>query len=284
MTDSVETKEPKAKTVAEDMKARRVFDSVDQASAYLNELAESLSDFADTPIASPGIDSDGNFDPEIYTADMGVMVAKLMRQGKKAGESKGVKAIIVAPVPKLSALMESETGKAFVQAIIEKELNHRAARPLRDAEDISVMIDQMPTSIVSYIESSRGDAGILETFNELYQQINKALASKLPVWSKARLTKAELRKAMESTGYAQEYYPALEDYKGQSLFVAALNLGIKAAQRTGQDTAIFDRWLETRDSKAFDATTSDDEDFDLDSLDSLLDEPADTEEEAATAE
>lgn len=277
MSDTENTTESKAenkKTVADDMKSRRVFANVDEASAYLNKCAEDFSDFDKMVLAAPGVDENGDFNSEVYTSDMEVMVATL----RKAKE--GVKAIVVAPVPSLESLLANDAGKAFVQEIIYKELNHRAVRLLRDADDVSVMVDQMPTTLVAYVESSRGDAGILESFNELYKGINQALASKLPIWAKARLAKADFRKAMESKGYASEYFPALEDYKGQSLFVAALELSIKAAKRKGMDSTIFERWLSTRDQKAF--TSDEDEDFDIDSLtDSLLEEtddkPADSE-------
>jgi hypothetical protein len=56
----------------------------------------------------------------------------------------------------------------------------------------------------------------METFDLLYKGIDAALSQKLPVWSKARFIKSELKKALESKGYASEFYPALEDYKGQS--------------------------------------------------------------------
>jgi hypothetical protein len=271
----------KAKTVAEDMDNRRVFDSPAAAAEYLGQCAERFSDFGQMTLAAPGIDAEGNFDPEIYTDSMDVMVTLLRNKSK-------IKAVVVAPIPKVSVLLDSDAGKAWIAKILHKEMNHVAVRALREADDVSTVIDQMPTTIDGYLEPGRGDSGIMEAFNELYKQIITALGSKIPAFAKARLIKSEFKKALESKAYAATFYPVLEDFKGQSLFVAALNLGIGAAPRKGLDPAIFQRWLETRDQKPLSAgAESDDEDeFTLDigaMSESMLadDKPADATEDAA---
>jgi hypothetical protein len=212
------------------------------------------------------------------------MVSVLRKQGK------GVKAIVVAPVPKIDVLLDSPAGKSWVEKILHKELNHVAVRHLRDAEDVKNFVDQMPTTVEGYITSERGTGGIIETFNELYKGIDTALSAKLPVWAKARFIKSELKKALESKGYAAEFYPTLEDYKGQSLFDAALDIGINAARRKGLDPTIFERWKATRATKAFTADEDEDEEeLNLESLtDALLaegaDKPATAVEPAATGD
>jgi len=266
--------EPKAKTVENDMVSRRIFPNVEEASEYLNACGTNLSDFGEVPPAFVGIDEEGNFDPEIYTDSMDVMVSVLRNQRK-------VKAIVVAPVPKISALLESDEGKKWAEKILHKELNHVAVRQLRDAEDVSTVVDQIPTTLDAYITSGReGGGGIMESYDELYKQVNATLAAKLPVWSKARFTKGELKKALESKGYASEYYPAVEDYKGKSLFETALELAIAAAKRKGLDPTIFERWRDTRNAKAFTpGEDEDEEDLGTDALlGALLD--SDKEEEA----
>jgi hypothetical protein len=298
MTDQATTTPaaPKPLTVAEDMDARRIFPSVEEAAAYLAASAERFTDFGDIPLAMPGLvkDEEGNVvvneesgqpetDPAIYTESVDVMVALLRKQ------KGGVKAIVVAPIPKISVLQESESGQAWVGKILHKELNHVAVRHLRDAEDVLSFVDQMPTTIEGYISSERGVGGIMETFDALYKGIDAALSTKLPVWSKARFIKSELKKALESKGYASEFYPALEDYKGQSLFEAALDIGVNAAKRKGLDPTIFERWKSTRNAKTY--TPGEDEDEDELNLDSLTDalleaeKPADAtpSEEAAPA-
>jgi hypothetical protein len=271
-----ESKAPKVKTVADDMASRRIFPNITEATAYLQAANTEFSDFPKLVesggLAAAGMDEEGDFDSAIYTPETAVMVALLRRQGK------GVKAIVVAPIPTLDQLLANEGGWQWVDRIIQKELNHVAVRHLREAEDVSTVVDQIPTTLEAYITSSRdGGGGIMETFDELYKNINATLAAKLPVWAKMRFTKSELKKAMESKGYASEYYSATEDYKGRSLFVDAINLGILVSKRKGLDPTIFERWLTTRDNKAFTAGDESDEDegFDLEALtDSLLSEDA----------
>jgi hypothetical protein len=252
-TATTDSKAPKAKTVGEDMATRRIFGNIDSAVEYLGASAESFSDFDQMTIAAPGMDEEGNFDPEIYSDDKDVMVSILRNQRK-------VKAIVVAPIPRINALLESDEGRKWVEKILYKELNHVAVRHLRDAEDVSTVTDQIPTTLDAYITSGRdGGGGIMESFDELYKQINATMA-KLPVWAKARFTKGELKKALESKGYASEYYPAVEDYKGKSLFETALELAIAASARKGLDPTIFQRWADTRNNKTFNAGDDADED------------------------
>lgn len=263
MNDST-TQAAKALTVADDMDSRRIFSNTEEAATYLNACGEKFSDFGEIPLAAPGIDSEGNFDPAIYVDGMVPMVATL-RKAKG-----GVKAIVVAPIPSLDYLLADTAGRAWVEKIIQKELNHVAVRALRDAEDISTVVDQMPTTRDAYISSARGEGGgILETFNELYKAINATLSSKIPVWAKARLIKSDLKKCFESKGFAQEYFPALEN-RGEgkpSLFVMALQLGIASAKQKGLDPTIFERWIESRDAKVFNpAEEADDDDLDIENL------------------
>lgn len=295
-TAAATPKAPAPKIVAEDMSNRVVFTAtydeegnvtrtaVEAAQEYLEAQGERLSDFGDQTFAMAGIDIvDGEavWDPEIYTESMDVMVALLRKQ------KGGVKAIVVAPVPSIQTILGDTAARDWMTRILHKELNHVAVRALREAEDVSTVVDQIPVNLTGYIESGRAGAGIVETFNELYKAVNATLAAKVPVWAKYRLLKTELKKAMESKGYAEEVYAPLEDYKGNSLFVAAIQIGITGAKRKGLDATIFERWLATRDQKKFTGATTDEDDdaFDFDSLtESMLVEDAPKTDEAKPAE
>lgn len=283
-----ETKEA-TKTVADDMRARRCFypnesaTALAQAQEYLGASMESLSDFADFPFAAPGVgvDEEGNatFDSDVYPDSVGVMVGVLKKQGA------GVKAIFMAPIPDFPAIIgsEDEAFTTWATGILEKEANHVAVRPLRDAEDVSIVVDQMPTTVEAYTTSGRGlGSGIMTAYNELYKAINATLANKSSAWAKRKLTKAELKRSLESSAYAASVYSELETREAGSIFVMALNMGVNGAKRKGLDPTIFERWIATRDQKAFSETEVDDEDdFDLDSLtDELLAEDEDDTAEA----
>lgn len=267
----------KTVTVADNFPARSIFESTDAATEFLTASATRYEDWNDQNFVTVGLGEEG-FDSEVYTSDMDVMVAKLTRKDE------GVKAIVIAPVPKIDAILASDSGRDWLTKIIHKELNHVAVRNLRDAEDVQAVADQIPSTLAAYTESGRASAGILESFNELYKSISATLAAKIPVWAKYNLRKNELRKALESKGYAMEIYRPLEDFKGKSLFDLAIEMGIAAAKAKGLDSAIFERWKETRHTKTYDADAADDESLDLDNLmGDMLSDPVDASTEATTA-
>lgn len=259
----------KPKTVIENMDSRRMFDSTEDAAAYLNKCSEDFADFGNHPQVLNGIDENGDFDPNVYDSNTRVMVAVLANRGEK-GKPSTVKAIVVTPAPKLDAILDNESGKIWLAKIIDKELNHVAVRALRTADDVDTVRDQMPLTLADYVTSTReSSGGIMETFNNLFKGLIATLAARSPAFAKARLTKGELKKSFESRAYALEYYSKLEDRGDKpSLFVMALQLGQREAKNQGMDPAIFDKWLATRDEKALTVATADEdsEDFELDDL------------------
>lgn len=273
----------KAKTVLEDMEARRVFDSIEDAGVYLATSMESFADFGSYPIAAPGLSEEGEFDPEIYNESMQPAVAVLSQRGEGAGSST-VKAIVIYPSPRLDALMASDEGRAFLEKIAQKELNHIAVRQLRKAENIADVVDQMPTTIEAYITSNReSSGGILQAYEDLWKGIKKALGAKFRAWNLQNLSKKEMRRAMESASYAAANYPTLEDRGDKpSLFVLAAQLGESQAKKAGLDPAIFTRWLTTRNEKVIDIASEDEEEFGLEDLESAFTDAAAAPENAAT--
>jgi hypothetical protein len=282
----------KPKTVIENMDSRRMFDSIDDTLAYLNQSGETLSDFANHPqiingltMVGEGDDATPTLDPAVYGPGMRAMVAVLANRGVK-GQPSTVKAIVVTPAPSFDMILADENARKWAERIIDKELNHVAVRALRNADDPESVQDQMPLTLADYISSSReSSGGIMETFNTMFKGIIASVAAKSPNWAKARLTKNELKKAFESKAYALEYYPQLEDRDDKpSLFVMALQLGEREAKKQGLDPAIFAKWLETRDAKELTvATNEESDDFDLDDLAFEVETPAATEPTAEPA-
>lgn len=258
-------------TVAKNMKARAVFDSADDAAAYIAKCQSDFPDFNGYPVATVGFTADNDFDPAVYTDEMRIAVAKLMERGEGPNSST-VKAIVIYPTPKLEAILSTTAGTDWLTAILEKELNHVAVRNLRKAEsdsDVAEAIEGMPTTVADYITSSReSSGGILETYNELWQTIKKALAQKFKAWGRAPLSKKEMRKAIESASYAATVYPILELRKNkktdekESLFELAANFGAMLAKEEGLDPAFFEKALANRETNVLDVS-DEDEDFDL---------------------
>lgn len=274
-TETNDSKEPKVLTVIDDMDNRRLFDSPEDAANYIAKCQQDFPDFNSYPVAAVGLTEEGDFDPEVYTDSMRIAIAVLSQRGEGAGSST-VKAIVIYPSPKLSAVLESATGTDWLIGIMEKELNHVAVRQLRKAEnadEIADAIQTMPTTLEAYTTSGReSTGGILQTYNDLWPLIKKAIGQKSTPFRLANLSKKELRKAMESSAYALAVYPKLEDRENkkgekESLFVIAASYGQVLAKAKGLDPAIFDRMLSQRDEKVIDVADDEDaEEFDFEAM------------------
>ncbi len=284
--------EQKIKTVIDDMESRRLFDTVEDATAYITKCQTDFTDFGSYPVAAVGLTEDGDFDDNVYNDDMRIAVSVLTKRGE-GKDSTSVHCIVIYPAPKLSAILGlpegvelgNVAGLEWLTGIMEKELNHVAVRQLRKAEnaqEIAEAVESMPTTIADYITSGReSTSGILETFNQLWQIIKKGMGAKSKPFALANLSKKELRKAMESASYAATVYPQLEtrvNKKGEpeSLFVLAATFGQLLAKQESLDSTIFDRMLSQRNEKEI-SVSDDEEDFDLEAMAASLavkDEPA----------
>lgn len=279
MNDTTKTpaaeKAPKVRTVIDDMDNRRLFDSPEDAATYIAKCQTEFTDFNSYPVAAVGLTDEGDFDPEIYNDSMRIAVSVLTQRGEGAGSST-VKAIVIYPSPKLETVLESATGRDWLTAIMEKELNHVAVRQLRKAEnadEIADAIQTMPTTLDGYTTSGReSTGGILQTYNDLWQLIKKAIGAKSTPFRLANLSKKELRKGMESSAYALAIYPKLEDRENkkgerESLFEVAANYGLVLAKAKGLDPTIFERMISQRDEKVIEDTDDEDEgEFDLEAM------------------
>ena len=273
--------EKKPATVIDDMDQRRIFDSVDEATAYIQKCQEDYSDFGSYPVAAVGLTDEGEFDPEVYTEEMRVAVSVVTKRGE-GPNSTTVHCITIWPAPTLHAILGIDTdtklgnaqGTEWLEGIMEKEFNHVAVRQIRKAEnaqEIAEAVDSMPTTVADYTTSGReSTSGILETYNQLWQIIKKGMGAKSKPFALANLSKKELRKAMESASYAATVYPQLEERQNkagekESLFVLAATFGQMLAKQESLDTTIFDRMLTQRDEKEI-AVQDDEEDFDLEAM------------------
>ena len=276
---ATDAKAPKVLTVIDDMDNRRLFDSTEDAAVYIEKCQTDFVDFNSYPVAAVGLTEDGDFDPEVYTDAMRIAISVLTQRGEGAGSST-VKAIVIYPSPKLEAVLESASGRDWLTGIMEKELNHVAVRQLRKAEnadEIADAIQTMPTTLDAYTTSGReSTGGILQSYNDLWQLIKKAIGAKSTPFRLANLSKKELRKGMESSAYALSIYPKLEDRQNkkgenESLFEVAANYGLVLAKTKGLDPTIFERMITQRDEKIIEASDEDEDgEFDLEAMAAAL--------------
>lgn len=271
-----EAKKAEPKTVLSDMKTPRFFDSIEDASAYLGKCQEDLSDFAKQEFVMNGIDPEtGEFDPAVYGEGVRVMVHVLKNRGTKSKDALGnevttpatVQCIVVTPTPHLDAIQSDSVGNGWLQKIFDTQIAHVAVAPLRGSENLAVSSKDMPLALADFV-TARESSSVAATFDAQFRDIIDALKGKSAAWAKAKITKAELKKAFESKAYALAVYPKLEDRGDKpSLFVMAMQLGIREAKANGLDPTIYDTWIATRDAKAVDdSAIEDDADFDLDDL------------------
>lgn len=268
---------PKAKTVLADMPSRTVFDSVEEATNFIQKASEDFSDFGNFPVVFVGSTEDGDFSPEIYNDSMQIAIVKLTEKGsKEQGKDSTVKSIVIYPSPKPEAVIADPAASDWLAGIIAKEANLVAMRPLRKAstaDELKDAQDAMPTTLAEYMTSGREtSSGILETFNTLWQLIKKAMGERYKSFALANLSKKELRKAMESASYAATVYPKLEtreNKKGEpdSYFEKAIRLGLALAAAESLDSTIFQRMLDTRNEKEIEVADDEDDDaFDFDAI------------------
>lgn len=287
---ATESKAPAPKTVAGDMPERQIFPNTDKAFEYLAASASTYSDFASVGFAGPGINftDDGeveSIDEGIYGEDTEVMVSVLKTYVDVPGKDKKqavAKAIVMAPIPTIDAVLSNEDARGWLVRIMHKELNHVAVRPLRTAENIMAAVAQMPTTLAGYITNQReANSGLLVAFDDHWKAVNDYLTAKIPAWKRARFKKLDLRKAFESRAFALEWYENLEDRgeDAESIIVAALKMLIAAAEKAGKDTTLLNKWLTTRDQvTAPSADEADDDSFDFDALTAelLADKPTES--------
>lgn len=268
----------KTYTVNDDMPSRRVFANKEAAANYLAESMSKYEDFGNYNIVTPidlarGVqglsqDEEGNliFDAEIFPDDMEIMVAVLTQRGKVKGDASTVKAITVSPVPSFEAVLNDAQGRAWIEKIVATELNRNAVRTLRP-DKVNVTDQQilaaLPRTLADYVTSNRGGSSTaFEAFEEYWKAVKNGLGKVSKAWKLANLSKREFKNAMSSTAYASRWYPTLEEAKGVSLFVLALQAFQKLANDKGMDASIFETWLATRDEYEIEETDEADDDED----------------------
>lgn len=272
----------KAKTIA-DVPQRSVFPSVESAMTYIEKLVGIMDKEGETqlPLHMFGysLDDEGSVLPkegEDWPEGFNAAVILLSSQKEVDDGEGGTKkkqiphTILLRPFPTVEQLLADSAGEKMIRSVLEKELNHRAVRPLRTADNLAAVLGEVPASIAAFCSSGRESGGaILGAFNELYAQVHDYVKGKIDRVSKARLIKAEMKKCLENTSYANHYYTALEEAND---FKTLLSCFIALGKKKGIDITIFESWAATRDEQSFDDVDSDDEDMSTeDLLDGLLD-------------
>jgi len=243
------------------MDDREIFDSVDAAIAKfeaagaattIGEGDDSLPFFG-LPFAIVGQKEDGSIDESVYA---GSRVA-LAYVGAKLDKATGAKGIVIYPVPTLETLLESETGKSFLDKLVVKECSHVGFRNVRAAAtlyDFEQGVNAWPTSAEDYATESR--RGIdTETFDTIWTSFRTSLKAARPALHELLPVKAEFLKALRSKAYAESNdntkpleEAGLFESLGKVLIRAASDWKDKDGKASPLDTSTIEAWLAGRDS------------------------------------
>ena len=270
----------KPKTTLDLVPERRTFPTLEEAGVALAAIAEQATDFESVTIVAPGASfGGGEFVPEApeWTADSHeIMLAPLATKAVKDKDGNVTKpsrliALVLCPIPTVDAVSADDKGIIALNEVWRKEMNHRAVRKLRNAENVLAAASEMPLSLESFVTSQTGGPSGLAAFDDHWLIYSQALAKKVPAWQ-ARFPggkgKAAIRGAVENAAKATALFPELESFgaKEESLFVRLLQGTIGAATKAGQDTTLLQAWLDTRDAQTYDEKADATADLDLDSL------------------
>lgn len=240
--------------------------------------AAALDSFNALPVAvaSRGIYTPGQIlagDVDLPEAgDAGFTVSLIGFKSLELADANGEKAkrngfwgMAIYPAHSIAAAMESETGKAWLQSLMDKESGLIAFRGLRVAygettvADLSEAAFAMPCALSDYTDRTRATGETFGTFNELWPAFRAKLAEN-PASAKlvAALPtkKADMLAAIRSKTFAEVKFPALESAGlitkiavAFGNFVAAVEEAAKAeSEDVPYSAADVTRWIEGRDS------------------------------------
>lgn len=282
MTDTTTQAAQTTVPTVELVKERRVFATLALAGVALGAIAAAASDFDSVTIVAPGasFSDEGEFVPTApeWTAESHeIMLAPLATKTEKDKDGNVTKparliALVLCPIPTVDAVSLDEKGLDTLKEVWRKEMNHRAVRKLRNAENVMAASSEMPLSLESFVTSQEAGPSGLAAFDDHWLVYSQALAKKLPTIWGARFPggkgKAAIRGAVENAAKAAALFPELESFgkDGASLFERLLKGVINAATNAGQDVTLLNAWLETRDAQTYDAKADESGDMDLDAL------------------
>lgn len=261
-TSKPEAEAPAKKTIAELLPSRRTFPTLEAAGAALAAIAAEAADFESVPLLAPGagFNEEGDFipiAPEWTSPTHEIMLTTLGTKAVRDKDKNVIKpavtlGLVFCPIPTTAAALADPKGADELNEIWRKEMNHRAVRKLRGAENMTAAVAEMPLTLDSYVTSqSGGGTSGLAPFEKYFKDYSETLASKVPAYNKRfpkGAGKAAIRAAMENAALAAALYEELEK---AGLFAKLLGAIINRAKAEGMDTTLLQAWLDTREQQTY---------------------------------
>lgn len=185
----------------------------------------------------------------------------------KEGKSKknGVWAFAIYPAHSITAAIETDAGKAWLQTQMDKELGLVAFRGIRvtmgetTIGDLAEAAFAMPCALSDFTDRARSTSEAFGTFNDLWPTFREVTSKKpqaAKVLAMLPTKRADMLAALRSKVFAEVKFPGLESANvfvqiGQH-FAAFVDVMVSRAAEAGNDLpyagADVLRWLEGRDT------------------------------------
>ena len=182
-----------------------------------------------------GISPVFNFDVnEELPAGYGLSVIPLTE--RIAGQGNVTKGLCIAAVPSVSAILQAESGNAWVV----KQITDILVRSIKSAASPSAdgAITSIPFKIDDFTTSTRSSA--LAAFNAVASLYVKALKDK----GLKFMSKGLLRQVLSSAAFAEQQFPRI----GQDNWQVVISSMVAHTSKEGIDSGILKHWAATRDS------------------------------------
>lgn len=265
-TQSAQTETVKGFKSTDDFPSRVVFKAGENALASAYEHIQKVRategfEALNLPMIVHGTDEEGNIDSSLYD---GQDIYVIMLRNKGAG----YRALVCQPAPTLTALIESEEARSWVEDLLETQVAHKMVRTLRaKSGDTASAITQadiaeIPHTIADYVATQRR-GGAVAFWNKHAKSIIDAVGARVNAFKAARISKDLLRQALQSKAFAEAIYPPFEE---AGLFEKIGRTLIQVGTKEGSDVSTIEAWLENRENVEASAAVGEIEDIEVDDL------------------
>ena len=246
MNDTAQQTEPSSTTELPTMQdiAKKVFapEAMEKAQAHLSEVIAICNRQNVSPIFNFNVEED-------FPAGYSLAIIPLSERVAERGNV--TKGVCVAAIPTIAAIMQHDSGEAFVT----KQILDILVRQVSSSAKAKDGITSLPFKVGDFTTSSRSSG--LASFNALSSVYVQALKKK----GLKFMSKLLLRQTLQSSAFAEQQFPRID----QDNWDMVLQSMIAHAAKDGLDAGNLAQWKKTRSTVEVDMA-----DVDLTDLDDLI--------------
>ncbi len=177
---------------------------------------------------------------------------------RREGQGNVIIGLHIAGIPSPEAIIQDEIGGKWAVESLVKVLINKYSNAVRPREGQSAVT--APFSLEDFITSATRESGLA-----FFREIQGVWVSALKKKGLKLMNAALLKQTLASAAFAEQTFPKIK----QSVWEGLLGKMIASADATGKDAGMISTWLATRASVEFETS-----EFELDDLDSLIDDAA----------